>query len=538
MKIAGRDELRLLGAVTLLGVIVRLILFLDYLESPFRYFHMVPGLDMQTLLRWSEWGSPGAIPYYTHFRALAALLWNLNGHVHAVEWIVFIHMICGTLTAAATAYAAHRLWRNRISTLAAGVIAGCYAPALMYELSMLQETLQLFTFTLSLAALLWARKYHFRPGCSAVMGMMLAFAAVGRPTAVLWMAAALCWAGWELWRWERKNFRRLFRLTWAFGGMLGALLLVSSFNYFNTRNFNPFLNVLPHAALVANMAEMRPVSGEARQHAVLSVSRTEAAVEVARRALTRVPDLFRSHEIPDNMNYYFIRDHVVSLKFMPGPGLLLPLAVAGGLLLIASGRFLRREGVILLALASLILPICANYPMGRYRLLLLPLFALLAVSAVRAGVLWRPRKVWIPVAVIAVAFGFLINPLKTEKFYRSSDFVAWGLAREQPSGVPNPESMETFARGYAMTGNVVPGMNLLLRLIRLGDFDTAQTLIADMLGRGVGSAPELLFYSSLVRMEQGDIAGAKQILGQIEPGQLEDPARYRLLRDELERRQK
>ena len=74
---------------------------------------------------------------------------------------------------------------------------------------------------------------------------------------------------------------------------------------------------------------------------------------------SRLPNVFLAHEIPDNLNYYFTRDYFPELKLLIGPGLLVPFALAGMVLAVVSGRFLKRDGVILLALFSLALPLCA-----------------------------------------------------------------------------------------------------------------------------------------------------------------------------------
>ena len=56
-------EGRVYAVVALAALVVRGILFADWLYSPLRYFHQVPGLDMMTLLRFGEWGGHGVVMF-------------------------------------------------------------------------------------------------------------------------------------------------------------------------------------------------------------------------------------------------------------------------------------------------------------------------------------------------------------------------------------------------------------------------------------------------------------------------------------------
>ena len=232
--------------------------------------------------------------------------------------------------------------------------------------------------------------------------------------------------------------------------------------------------------------------------------------------------VFQSHEIPDNLNYYFIRDYFPGLKLLIGPGLLIPFALAGLVLVLLTGRFLKREGVIVLAVLTLALPISANWPMGRYRLILLLPFALLAVEWVRIA-LRRPRKWRLPLSTAILAGAFLVNPMRNTPFWRSSDFVAWSLALEQRAGGGiTPESMAVLIDGYRLTGGEAPAMNLLIRLMTLREFDAAHRLIEDALANRVGNPSLLHYYAALIRMARRDPAGAEAELSQCDPAAMEE----------------
>lgn len=199
-RLAAGREWRTLGVVAAAALAVRAVLFIGWLSSPLRNFHLVPGLDMQSLLRYGAWDTGAVRPLFSLHRVLIASIRLCCGAEHLVETLAVIQLLCGTATAVLTAYAAFRLWGRRRAALAAGLIAAFYAPAAMYELSMLQETLQLFAFTASLAGILWARKHGFSLSHALTAGALLGLASCGRPTALLWVFAALAWCGYAAWR--------------------------------------------------------------------------------------------------------------------------------------------------------------------------------------------------------------------------------------------------------------------------------------------------------------------------------------------------
>ena len=108
-------------------------------SSLFRYYHHVPGLDMQTLLRFSEWGSgvPDAVPFFSPHRILIYLDFLLHGNAHHVWNIFAVQALLGALGCAATADLALKLTGKRRGALTTGILAATYLPSLIYEFSVL-----------------------------------------------------------------------------------------------------------------------------------------------------------------------------------------------------------------------------------------------------------------------------------------------------------------------------------------------------------------------------------------------------------------
>ncbi len=524
----------LLCIVGAAALAVRLVLFFSWLDSPLRFFHRIPGLDMQSLLRYGEWGVDGMPAVFTLHRTLVALVYHLNGGAHSVVALAVIQMFCGVGTAVLTAYSALRLWGSRRAALAAGLVAAFYAPAVMYELSMLQETLLLFAFSASFAGILRARRHHFSRSAGLLAGILLGLASIGRPTALLWVVAAVGWSGAILFRQRKGRWRRA---GWIVAGVAAVWILVTVLNWSFNGGRSPFFNVIGYSATVNNL-EPSAAGGTGEAGATFRSSVPYRLFRIGLNAAGRVPMVFLAHEIPDNLNYYFIRDCFPGLKLLIGPGLLIPFALAGLLLVLLTGRFLKREGVIVLAVLTLALPISANWPMGRYRLILLLPFALLAVESVRIA-LRRPRRLFLPLSGAVLAAAFFVNPMRETPFWRASDFVAWALALEQRAGgKTTPESVSVLVDGYRLTGAEAPAMNLLIRLIMLREFDAARRLIDDALANRVGNASLLHYYAALLRMEQRDPAGAEAELSKCDPAAMEDlTIKYYFLRGEAARLQ-
>lgn len=474
-----RNLLRLYLPVAAIAAAARLWVYASWLESPLRWFHQVPGLDMQTLLEFGRRLVDG-IGLFTLHRTLVAGVWLANGGAHHVECLAAIQCVLGILSALLVTRITFHLSGKRSWALAAGIVTALYSPALMYEVTMLQESIVTFAVLLSFAGWLRARERRFVPVRAVTAGILLGLATIGRPTALLWAGCAVVFSF--------PPFRRgssIQRGLLVAAGSVGLWLSVGLLNQVHTGSFNPFFNVFPYAATV-NAAPAAPVSAppptEGPETPPPSPSPSwKPLLRIGRNALLRIPLLFCSDEIPDNLNFYFIRQEIPPLRFLPGPELLIPAAVAGILLLVGSGRILRREGLVLLIVATLAPPLCGLHPVGRYRLLLYPYFAILAVYAFSwmtfPGRLPRRMRIVIGSGVLVAVFG-ANQALGTGSFLRSTDFVAWGIAAEYPSGRPTAVSMRSFGQALARSGgrNQSAAVNLLTRLIGLQQFDAALTL--------------------------------------------------------------
>lgn len=483
--------------------------------SPLRNFHLVPGLDMQTLLERGEWGAT-ASPLFTLHRMLVAFFWSVNGRSHQVMQLAGVQLVLGVVAALLTAWIVLHLFGSRRYALAAGMVAALYGPALMYECTMLQESMVTFACLAAVVSLIRAHRLHWGGGAALASGVLFGLATIGRPTALLLAGGAVLWFWLELKR--RNRLRRWWTLP---GGILVVWILIGGLNWHYSRNWSPFFNVLPYSASV-NTGGETPSSAVPEEKAVFELP---PPVRIGINAVGRLPVLFGAHEVPDNLNYYFIREMFPPLRISCGPWLVLPLAAAGMVLLLFSGRWKRRDGLLLGVILLLMLPLCANYPMGRYRLLLYPYLSILAVYpawwALRCGPEGcRKRTVWM-LAAVAGSAGLNLA-LSERPFVRGSDFVAWAVAMEEGGKRVSEASLQTFEQGLAESGFTEQAalVNLMVRLIPAGQLDRAEGLLAKAFEAGAIEPALLWYYGGLVKLGQGRFDAAAAALERSDPARL------------------
>lgn len=510
---------RALALIAILGCAVRFELFRSLLESPLRFFARVPGLDMETLLTKGEWGVSGG-PMLTPHRLMVAAFWAANGAVHRPEMIAAFQMLLGIMTALMTFWCTLHLTRNRKAALAAGCVTAVYAPSLLYECVTLQESVVTFTGFFSFFLFLWSRKHHFHGWYGILCGAALGFAAIGRPTAILWAAGALGWIVRYVWR--KRHLRWSF---FALGGFFFLLAFTTWFNWNGCKYIGPFFRVGQYAVSVnapASPDVSAGASDAASPSAISAAARQlRGMIRVGINAASRIPLLFSVREIPENLNYYFLRERLWPLPVLPGPALLIPFALAGTLLALC--RPLRKESIVLGYIFALALPLCAIYPVGRYRLMLIPAFAIAATYPflLHWGRKYTRRAVFTNFAVVAAAF--LLNWNQFGSISRSTDFVAWALAQEAQSGGVTEESCNSFYEAFRLSGgkNQSAAVNLLSRLIGANAFDSAEKIARQTLEAGAENPHLIAYYLGLIRMGQGEFAEAEHIFEAIPPEAIE-----------------
>ncbi|MBE6377013.1 MAG: hypothetical protein E7050_11220 [Lentisphaerae bacterium] len=403
------------------AIFTRIIFAIFFHYSYFENYHLVPGLDMQTLLRFSEWGNgEDSVPFFTFHRLIIFLIWIIAGKTHCV-WAVFtIQTLTGITGCLCMTDIVRKLSRSRIAALVCGIAGALYMPFMVYEFSILQETFMVNFALFAFWTMLNALHKRFSIISSILFAASVFAALAGRPAAIFWCGAIILFSIFKMYR--RKMLKKLiFPMSLLIALLAGAAI----FNKVYHGWFSPFYNVLPYT--MQYNAEVTTINtGTPQQPSIIQSSIN---------AVSRIPRLFKYGEIPENHNIYFWCEKIPELNFLPGPALIVPLGVAGIMILLCSGEFKHRYGLLLLPVITLALPLCAREVIGRYRLMLIPYFLMSAAcAAVIFGKIKTPRKRGLALLGAGIGAFFSIHngdvPLKV----RASDYSAWAMAIESTPG--------------------------------------------------------------------------------------------------------
>ena len=433
----------------LTALTVRVLFAIAFYFSYFESYHLVPGLDMQTLLRYSEWtGENSYPPFFTFHRLMIFLIWLVNGKTHCVWAIFILQCLTGILGAVCVADIVRKISGNRLAALICAIASSCYLPALMYEFSVLKETFavnfMLFLFWSMLNAL--HRKFDLK---SSLLFGLCCFAALEGRLAVL-PAVGLCGIYCIVKMWKHRKVKRVLACA-----LLPAILLLTAsvFNkYCGNWPFSPFFNLVSYTLTYNNSSNSGAAPGNSD-----TVSgppgKAAAAIRTITQAASRVPKLFKSGELPENQNIYFWCKKIPVMNIFIAPGVLIPLAAAGIMVILLSGEFKRRYGLLLLPVLMLVLPLCAREPIGRYRLMLTPYFFMISACAVMIFLkLKSPRRRGIVLMGAGVGAFFSIHNGDVPQRIRYSDYRSYAIAVANTPDVSKEEILNTAYEYWEATG--------------------------------------------------------------------------------------
>ena len=489
-------------------MVLRVMFVLFYLSSPFRFFHEVPGLDMETLLKFGEWGTPGNAFFFTLHRLQVFLFWKLNGGHHPVLWHVLLQALMGAAGALMLSDIMLKVSGKRTLALLAGVLWALNPVELMYEFTTLQDSLVNFGILLSFWSFLKARQHRFAPLYALAAGCAAGCASTGRPVAVGMAFVLALWSAFYLYR--RKA--PLKRVLAYIGGILLVWGLFSSVNGIKIGKFSCFFNPVPYAVSVNTLpAESSPA-------AVQTPPALNPLVTTVFKMVQRIPRLWAPVEIPENLNIYFLRSKI---PFFRVPFEFIPLCAAAGILfLIITGSWKRKTGLILLPILSLSFFLCIREPIGRYRLLLLPWFVLLTV--------WffhyiSKKNKYFAASVLMLVILFHLTCLSAPPL-RAADFSAWGWALEKESGKTHPEAVKYFSAAFALKPEANNAIALITRAMRTDDRHLAERS-AEHWMKVSSFSPLSCYYGALTAFP--DQRKMKKFLDLAKPESLPSPLRFR-----------
>lgn len=557
MRIKQITLLSVLILPLLAGGLARAVLFYELWHSPIRYYSRLIGLDMQSNLILGGWLYNGFSVFTIHKLIIAAVMFFNQGQ-HCPEAVIFIQMLLGVLIGPLTAWITWQLTGKRLWAGASGVVAALYAPALLHECLTLRESTQIFLAVLSLAGVLWARKTQYRNSILFLSGIALALPCMVRISSLPFLFFAVLWLAYGIAIKVKEKKLPLRRCLYKTGilaaGIMTALLPVSVFNYFRADTPLPFHLDTKYAVAVGSA--QTPVTMNiattpaktvapplANEKPVVLSAKSESSSRLFKFSinfLEKLPLLFKPFEIANNVNYYFMKYKLFPLSYLPGPLLVIPLAVTGLLLIFFFWRWQRRESLLLIYILSYSIPLAFFYPLARYRLIMYPVFCILMFYPLFSAIKWtRKARSILPVLPVIILMAAVYYTTFPNDFpLRATDFIAYGKAIQFQQGRPSIDSAEYFAAAINTDQNYAPGyINLADNLLQRNQPEPARLLLEPARNRFPQDAG-ISYYYALALMASGNAVAAEGVLKQITPpGSMEQRCQYWFHLGEAQRRQ-
>ncbi len=518
----GHDNYKKLWLVYLIplvaAVTVRLILFSSWLESPFKCYHKISGLDMKTVLSLATSFCEGK----SEFSIYKLLFCSVSVCGGGAVALVLCQIVLGVITTLLITYSTLVIFRNRTVAVTSGILAALYSPELMYESMTLIESVFVFTAALSLATMARftrnpsSRTWQFLAGAAAALPALVRFS--GLP----WMLVSLGFIIWFGMRHAKKTTLRIptAPICLPLVGLVAILIPVSIFNAIRISNLNP-IPAFPKSSYVLRAGADVEFSSHAVAPKPLLPDSGRDIVRIVENYTGKLLYLFKAYEIPDNLNYYFIREYLKPLKFMPGPLFLIPFATLGMIILLFHRRDCGSRALLLLYIASFAIPMVVFIPLGRYRLILLPAMCAFAGYSITYLVcnLIHFRKRLVALLVLAVAYSSLFIFASPKKIImRAEDFVAYGNAMELAGGYDNEDIGNCYRIAYAMNpGSASTVINHANHLMRNSQFSEAEKVLGMLFRENPANPTVAINYASSLLGTGRPAEAEKLLMGIPEP---------------------
>jgi tetratricopeptide (TPR) repeat protein len=410
----------------IVAVVVRKLLYIEWLSSPFRYYHTIFGLDMRKFLVWGEqlYNGHSSFRIYKFF---IAILYAFFGKSALPETIVFFQMILGVMTVFLTVYIFRHLFRSKTGALIAGLFSALYAPLMVYETHILKESLFLFLSLLSFSMFLAARKKHFNNLTAYFAGLTAVLPFFLRVSGLLLMSLLYLWM--ILYCYRKKRFIKPLLFS-----MLGTLTIVSIIFIYNISHgfsiVQYFTPNTPYLLGVGSTPNAQNLSFHVTGHGKTQLV-SHSFFTYIRTYASKLEYIFTAYEQPNNINYYFICSKLPLLKYYIGPFFLIPISVSGFILLLFRYRKNRRVILLFIYMISFIVPMLLFLPLARYKIALTPIFAIFAawwiIYMIKLFKLGDKQRMVAPLLICIAAFLFSGYTCRNNP-ERRSDQSAYGLA--------------------------------------------------------------------------------------------------------------
>jgi 4-amino-4-deoxy-L-arabinose transferase-like glycosyltransferase len=331
---------------------------------------------------WYEWWGGRTVfrhpPFYAYW---VAVLLAVARSTDALAFVLFVQLVVGAVQPLVVFWLGRRVFDTRVGLVGAA-FAAAYGPLIFYQGAMLRDWLPPLFEILAVLALLRARE-RARARDWLLAGAAFALALLVKETILVFSPLALAWVVY--------GYRASLRLagTAAALTLLGFFLLLSPLVIRNLLVGAPPLavsnRVAAEAFIGANAADgsgvgpVHPASMKAIMERsggrTLAVARETFRTyqgdwkAMLARQFTKVRGLLDPREVPNNLSFYYGLDISPTLGWCLRYGLLLPVGLAGFLVVLGAPR---RHGLLALHTASAVAGLMVLTIVDRYRLILIP----------------------------------------------------------------------------------------------------------------------------------------------------------------------
>jgi 4-amino-4-deoxy-L-arabinose transferase-like glycosyltransferase len=418
--------------------------------------------------RWLEWyGGEQTYHQAPLYPYLVGAVYAFIGREHLMVGIV--QAVLGALTCLLTWWLTSRVVSPRAGLIAGLLLAGM-GSFYFYDAFILRDgVMALLTIVLAIGLQSAARSD--RPLAWLGAGAALGLFTVGKETGLPLLLLTVMGVAWVRRREPGRAARTLMLL------MIGWLLLTGPIFVRNRIVGAPTLSMStrgPEVFIAGNAAgqtgigwnppvdTMRQILTDSNFGLLSSMAKTIAThradpIGFPLLLWNKTEAFFNAYEVPNNVNFYLHRSHLLSLQLgFVSMWFLAPAALIGLVLGLSRRRQLAIPYLLLIALCGSVI---ALYVLGRFRLQVLPLMALFAGLAVDWALrAWSARRLS-ALCLAAVPFGLLL---------------AWSAPREDADPFDKLIRNASIMRQLVKAGNFDRALNYRDKLVDSIDIDTAK----------------------------------------------------------------
>ncbi len=474
----------------LFSLSMKIILFCYWFNSPFRFFSNITGLDMQTHMAYARRFLDGGIEF-SIYRLIAGAIYLILGDRYFVEGVVATQMLSGVVVTFLIVFLMLHLTRDRLAAMLAGIFAATYSTAAIYECFILPESIFMCVCCITLAVPFYIScRRRFSPLPLFLSGIACTLPLVTKITGSLLSFFFVTLVVMMISRKRSVPASSKRRLCMFFSAGIAAIIIpVSAYNVARGFSFLP-LPSSPNFSYVFKLGATENIKS-------LSLTEKTPSNEQAKPSTTggftrklanygeKFLMIFHHYEVPNNINCYFVRYFLFPLNLMLKSTVLIPLAIAGMLILLFRQKLMTRYFILFLYLACIALPMIIFVPLARYRLSLFPVFCVFAAYPMvflRAKFAGYNNKFIAPVLyfVLLTALAYLIGGHSDENYFRSQDFVSYGIGQEK-SGRFDSDSVEvSYRTAFLMAPeSLSAAIHLSNFLMKKGDFTEAEMILSN-----------------------------------------------------------